>query len=181
MPKVSRKNCKFCKTLGCPYFTLDKHCSGCKSGLTERGKRFKRLLNMHINVLTKDSRKAIGSTVMETLSNLRKKDTFLRAKDIVKFCKGTYECNCFGDLKYAFPLDKLLMRVVDYWNIHHELGFCGSIHCYWNPYDDRQNTMVQLFSDREKIFTREGIKYVGTVSPHLREKIVRAMADMHMI
>ena len=78
--------------------------------------------------LTKGSKAAVGDTVLETLSNLRRKDTLLRAKDVLKFCKGGYENAWHGNPELAQPLDKLLMRVVDFWELHSNKGINGTIH-----------------------------------------------------
>ena len=166
MPRVrsQRSNCKHCKTIGCLYFTTDTHCSGCKSGLTHKKEKFEKALKQHVNRLTKGSKDAIGETVHETISNLIRKDTFLKAKDVLKFCQmGQYEMDWwYNNPQLALPLSKLLMRVVDYWNIHSDLGFNRTIHCYWNSYDDRRNLMDQLYHDRKKILVSPGIKYLVT-------------------
>ena len=166
MPRVrsQRSNCKHCKTIGCLYFTTDTHCSGCKSGLTQKKEKFKKKLKQYVNSLTKGSKDAIGKTVHETISNLIRKDTFLKAKDVLKFCQMTgYEMDWwYNNPQLALPLSKLLMRVVDYWNIHSDLGFNGTIHCYWNSYDDRRNLMDQLYHDRKKLLVRPGITYLVT-------------------
>ena len=167
MPRVrsQRKKCKHCKTIGCLYFTTDKHCSGCKSGLTNKKEKFEKAVKQYVNRLTKGSKEAIGETVHETLTNLRKKDTFLKAKDVLKFCQMTEYKMDWGWQKnpqLALPLTKLLMRVVDYWNIHSDLGFNHTIHCYWNSYDDRRNLLEEMYRDRKKVLARPGLEYLLT-------------------
>ena len=170
MPRVTsqRKNCTFCKTIGCTFFTKDTHCHGCKTGLTKRQAQYKRVLNKIVRNLTKGSNAAVGDTVLETLSNLRKKDTLLRAKDIIKFCKGSYENAWWhGNPELAQPLDKLLMRVVDYWELHQNKGINGTIHCYWNPIDDYKNLWEQLYARRLRILARPGLQYLLKTKPSL--------------
>jgi len=165
--KSSRKNCTFCKTIGCTYFTKDTHCHGCKTGLTQKHAAFKRDLKTMVNRLTKGSKAAVGDTVLETLSNLRRKDTLLRAKDIIKFCKGDYQSEYwYNNPELARPLDKLLMRVVDYWELHYK-KVNGVIHCYWNPIDDYKNRWEQLYEKRGKILIRPGFKYLMRINPSL--------------
>lgn len=174
MPRVrsQRNKCTHCKTIGCLFFTLDTHCSGCKSGLTQKTHKFEQTLKGLVNTLTKGSKEAVGETVLETISNLRRKDTLFKAKDVLKFCKGDYTFDWwYNNPELAKPLDKILMRVVDYWNIHRDLGFNGTMHCYWNTYDDRKNTMVDLYRDRKKLFVRPGLAHVIKRSPHLYPKI----------
>ena len=169
MPRVtsSRKNCTFCKTIGCPFFTKDTHCHGCKSGLNKRQEKFKMDLMKIVRRLTKGSKAAVGDTVLETLSNLRKNDTLLRAKDIAKFCKGDYDNAWWhGNPELAKPLDKLLMRVVDYWELHSN-KVNGVIHCYWNPIDDYSNLWEQLYARRFKILARPGLQYLARTKPFL--------------
>lgn len=169
MPRVKsqRKNCTFCKTIGCTYFTKDTHCHGCKTGLTQKHAAFKRDLKTTVNWLTKGSKAAVGNTVLETLSNLRRKDTLLRAKDVLKFCKGSYENAWWhGNPELAQPLDKILMRVVDYWELHYK-KVNGTIHCYWNPIDDYKNRWEQLYEKRGRLFNRPGFKYLMRINPSL--------------
>ena len=171
MPRVRSQRNKHCKRIGCLYFTPDKHCSGCKSGLTQKTQKFDHTLKKLVNTLTEGSKDAVGETVLETISNLRRKDTFFKAKDVLKFCKGDYQMDWwYNNPELAKPLDKILMRVVDYWNIHMDLGFNGTMHCYWNPYDDRKNT-TDLYRDRKKLFVRPGLAHVIGRSPHLYPKI----------
>ena len=170
MPRVKsqRKNCTFCKTHGCMYFTKDTHCSGCKSGLTQRQEKFKTGLKKDVRWLTKGSKAAVGDTVLETLSNLRRKDTLLRAKDVLKFCKGSYENAWWhGNPELAQPLDKLLMRVVDFWELHSNKGINGTIHCYWNPIDDYNNLWEQLYARKGKLFNRPGLLHMMKTKPFL--------------
>ena len=152
MPRVKskRNKCKHCKTIGCLFFTTDTHCSGCKIGLVQKRRMFERALKKQVNALTEGSKDAIGETVMQTISNLMKKDTFLKAEDVLKFCNGSYQGFLMGDVL----LDRLLMRVVDYWNIQRDKGFNPTIHCYWNPYDHPRGIMAKLYRDRKKLFTR---------------------------
>lgn len=155
-----RKKAKHCKTIGCLYFTNKVHCSACASGRTQKEKQFEISLKKQINKLTKGSKNAIGDTVMDTISNLMKKDTFFKAKDVLKFCQGYYESDCWYDNpQLARPLDKLLMRVLDYWNIRREFGFNSTIHCFWNPYDG-PNTMQLLYQNRKKMLDRAGYNFV---------------------
>jgi len=170
MPRVksSRKNCTFCKTIGCTFFTKDTHCHGCTTGLTTKHAAFEKDLKTTVNRLTKGSKAAVGDTVLETLSNLRRKDTLLRAKDVLKFCKGGYENSWwYRNPQLAKPLDKLLMRVVDYWELHSNKGINGTIHCYWNPIDDYKNRWEQLYEKRGRIFIRPGFKYLMRINPSL--------------
>ena len=183
MPRVrsQRNKCKHCKTIGCLYFTTDTHCSGCKSGLTQKKEKFARALQQYVNRLTKGSKDAIGETVHETISNLMKKDTFLKAKDVLKFCQmGNYEMDWwYSNPQLALPLSKLLMRVVDFWNIHRDLGFNSTMHCYWNSYDDRENLMEQLYNDGSAIVMKPGIKYlVLKQGSALTKPYVEAMCDI---
>lgn len=178
MPRVrsQRNKCKHCKTIGCLYFTTDTHCSGCKSGLTQKTKQFEQKLKKQVNILTEGSKDAIGKTVLDTLANLRRKDTFLKAKDVLKFCRGDYQMDWwYRNPQLAKPIDKLLMRVVDYWNIHIDIGFNGTMHCYWNSYDDRKNTREDLYRDRNRLFVRPGLAYVTMQSPQLRFRLTHAM------
>lgn len=169
MPRVRSQRNKHCKTIGCLYFTNDTHCSGCKSGLTQKKEKFEKALKKVVNELTKGSKEAIGETVHETISNLIRKDTFLKAKDVLKFCQMTeYEMDWwYPNPQLALPLSKLLMRVVDYWNIHRDLGFNETIQCYWNSYDDRRNLMEQMYRDRKKLLVKPGLAYVTKQSTHL--------------
>lgn len=169
MPRVTsqRKNCTFCKTIGCTFFTKDTHCTGCKSGLNNRQAQYKRVLNKIVRNLTKGSKAAVGDTVLETLSNLRKKDTLLRAKDIIKFCKGDYQSEYwYNNPELARPLDKLLMRVVDYWELHYK-KVNGVIHCYWNPIDDYNNLWEQLYARRNRVLARPGLQHLLKTKPSL--------------
>ena len=169
MPRVTsqRKNCTFCKTIGCTFFTKDTHCTGCKSGLNNRQAQYKRVLNKIVRNLTKGSKAAVGDTVLETLSNLRKKDTLLRAKDIIKFCKGDYQSEYwYNNPELARPLDKLLMRVVDYWELHYK-KVNGVIHCYWNPIDDYNDLWEQLNARRNRVLARPGLQHLLKTKPSL--------------
>lgn len=128
--------------------------------------------------MTKGSKSAIGETVHETISNLMKKDTFLKAKDVLKFCQMTvYEMDWgwWNNPQLAMPLTKLLMRVVDFWNIHRDLGFNEGIHCYWNSLDTRKNIMAELYSRQSKIFLPKGIKYLLS-KPKLRQTYYTAVS-----
>ena len=170
MPRFrsQRKNCTFCKTIGCTFFTKDTHCTGCKTGLNKKQAQYKRVLNKIVKNLTKGSKDAVGDTVLETLSNLRKKDTLLRAKDIIKFCKGDYQSEYwYNNPELARPLDKLLMRVVDYWQLHSDKGINPVIHCYWNPIDDYKNLWEQLYARRNTILARPGLQYLLKTKPSL--------------
>lgn len=181
MPRVKsqRKKCKHCKTIGCLFFTTDTHCSGCTSGLTQKKEKFEKTLKKQVNILTKGSKDTIGDTVLETLANLRKKDTFLKAKHVLKFCKGDYQMDWwYNNPELASPLSKLLMRVVDYWNIHRDLGFNGTMHCYWNTYDDRTNLMEQLYHQRKKLLLKPGLAYVTEQSPQLLIPYIRAINNV---
>ena len=179
MPRVRsqrNKHYKHCKTIGCFFFTTDTHCSGCKSGLTQKKNKFERTLKKVVNELTKGSKQAVGETVLHTLANLRKNDTFLKAKDVLKFCKGDYEMDWwYSNPELAKPLDKILMRVVDYWNIHRDLGFNGTMHCYWNTYDDRTNLMEQLYHHKKKILLKPGLAHVASKSLHLTFSYIKAI------
>ena len=183
MPRVrsQRKNRKHCKTIGCLFSTTDTHCSGCKSGLTQKKEKFEKALKQYVNSLTKGSKDAIGETVLHTLANLRKNDTLLKAKDVLKFCQMTeYEMDWwYPNPQLAVPLSKLLMRVVDYWNIHRDLGFNGTIHCYWNNFDDRTNLMEQLYHQRGKLLARPGLAYVTQQSPQLFLPWGRALMQLN--
>ena len=165
--RVQRKSCKHCKTIGCLFFTQDSHCHGCKSGLTKKQDAYKRALRRIVRNLTKGSKAAVGDTVLETLSNLRRKDTLLRARDVIKFCKGSYENAWWqGNPELAQPLDKLLMRVVDYWELHSS-KVNGVIHCYWNPVDDYDNRWAELYARRDRVLARPGLQHLLKTKPSL--------------
>jgi len=169
MPRVrsQRKNCTFCKTIGCTFFTKETHCTGCKSGLNKRQAQYKRVLRRIVGNLTKGSKAAVGDTVLETLSNLRRKDTLLRAKDIIKFCQGDYQSEYwYNTPELAKPMDKLLMRVVDYWELHSN-KVNGVIHCYWNPIDDYENRWAELYARRNTVLSRPGLQHLLKTNPSL--------------
>ena len=158
-----KHNSKHCKTFGCSHFTQHKHCSGCKAGLPKKKATFHKKLGCMVNIMTRYSAENVGDTVLETLKNVRasSKNVLFKAKDVVKFFQGHYE---FSSLTYApslmSPADKILIRVVDYWNLHSENGFNSTVQCYWNPgdfdfYAARDDT---LYSIRARLFEKRSLK-----------------------
>ena len=73
-----------------------------------------------------------------THSQPKENDTLLKAKDVLKFCQMTeYEMDWWYLTLNSQYHWVNYSRVVDHWNIHRDLGFNGTIHCYWNNFDDR--------------------------------------------
>ena len=163
--KSQRTKTKFCKTLGCTYFTKDTHCSGCKSGLPKKKANFRKKLGSVVNIMTMHSHGVVGDTILDTLRNLRRseKPVLFKAKDVAKLFHGDYN---FSSRSYhpvlMSPADKILIRVVDYWNLHRNNGFHSAIQCYWNRdyFDYYSSIEDNLYHMREKLFDKESLKKV---------------------
>lgn len=166
--KSKRNKTKFCKTHGCMFHTKDTHCSGCKSGLPKKKNRFKKKLACVVNIMTRHSAGVVGDTVIDTLRNMTRfqrsgKGVLFKAKDVAKLFNGHYQ---FSSLDYnpilMSPADKILIRVVDYWNLHQKNGFNSTIQCYWNSshFDHYASIQDNLYYRRNKLFDKRSFKCV---------------------
>ena len=166
--KSKRNKTKFCKTHGCMFHTQDTHCSGCKSGLPKKKERFRKKLGCVVNVMTRQSGGIVGDTVIDTLRNMTKaeksgKGVLFKAKDVAKLFNGPYQFSSFDyDPILMSPADKILVRVVDYWNLHEKNGFNSTIQCYWNTHHfDMASTIEDnLYYRRNKLFDKRSFKSI---------------------
>ena len=167
--KSKRNKIKYCKTLGCTFFTKDTHCSGCKAGLPKKKAIFRKKLGCVVNIMTKNSVGIVGDTVMDTLRNMTRfhkrtgNGVLFKAKDIAKFFTGPYQ---LSSMEYnpilMSPADKILVRVVDYWNLHQKNGFNSTVQCYWNSsyFDHYASIQDSLYYSRKKLFEKRSLKSV---------------------
>lgn len=163
--KAQRNKTRYCKTHGCGFFTLHTHCSGCERNLPKKMAYFRKKLECVLNILARDSAGIVEDTVLGTLRNIRQssKLVLFKAKDVAHLFKGDYQLSTmqFKDFLMS-PADRVLVRVVDYWNLHEELGFNSTIQCYWNTFrfDNRGLLNSQLYAARQKLFNKRSLKKV---------------------
>ena len=150
------------------FHTNDTHCSGCKTGLPKKKERFRKKLGCVVNVMTRHSGGIVGDTVIDTLRNMAKaeksgKGVLFKAKDVAKLFTGPYQ---FSSIDYdpilMSPSDKILVRVVDYWNLHQKNGFNSTIQCYWNSshFDHYASIQDNLYYRRNKLFDKRSFKSI---------------------
>lgn len=163
--KSQRNKVKFCKTMGCTFFTKDTHCSGCKAGLPKKKNRFKKKLACVVNLITRDSAAMVGDTPLDTLRNIRQsgKNVMFKAKDVAKLFKGDYQLSSMEYHPILMSVkDKILIRVFDYWNLHQKKGFNCAIQCYWNTHHfDMASTIEDnLYYRRSGLFDKRSLRTV---------------------
>lgn len=163
--KSKRNKTKYCKTMGCMFFTKDTHCSGCKAGLPKKKAIFKKKLGCVVNIMTRRSAATVGDTVLDTLKNIRKsgKIIMFKAKDVLHLFGNDYELSSMSyDQALLSPRDKILLRVVDYWNLHKMNGFHTAIQCYWNThhFDNPLEWANNLYYKRATLFDKRSLRTV---------------------
>ena len=167
--KSRRNKTKYCKTLGCTFFTTDTHCSGCKAGLPKKKATFRKKLGYVVNIMTQHSVGIVGDTVMDTLRNMTKfqkrtgNGVLFKAKDVAKFFSGPYQLSSMNYNPILMShADKILVRVVDYWNLHQKNGFNSTIQCYWNSshFDHYASIRDTLYYRRDKLFDKTSLKSI---------------------
>ena len=157
--KCKRNKTKYCKTMGCSYFTKKTHCSACELGMPEKMTQFKKKLGCVVNIMTKHSQGIVGDTILDTLRNIHRSDkqVLFKAKDVLHLFKGDYQrsTSAYNPILMS-PADKILIRVVDYWNLHSDLGFNSTIQCYWcdSWFDMRDGLDSILYARRFKLFAK---------------------------
>lgn len=160
--KCKRNKTKYCKTMGCSYFTKKTHCSACELGMPEKMTQFKKKLGCVVNIMTKHSQGIVGDTILDTLRNIHRSDkqVLFKAKDVLHLFKGDYQrsTSAYNPILMS-PADKILIRVVDYWNLHSDLGFNSTIQCYWcdSWFDMRDGLDSILYARRFKLFAKESL------------------------
>ena len=165
--KSRRNKTKFCKTLGCTYFTRDTHCSGCKAGMPKKKANFRKKLGCVINVMTQHSVGIVGDTVTDTLRNMTRFHTrsgqgvLFKAKDVAHLFKGPYQLSTMTYKPILMSQkDKIIIRVIDYWNLHEKNGFNSTIQCYWNSshFDHYASIQDNLYHRRNQLFDKRSLK-----------------------
>ena len=163
--KSQRNKVKYCKTMGCTFFTKGTHCSGCKSGLNKKKAVFRKKLGCVVNIMTRFSAETVGDTVLDTLKNIRKsgKQVLFKAKDVVHLFGNNYQLSSMTyDQALMSPNDNILIRVVDYWNLHQKNGFNSTIQCYWNSsyFDHYASIQDSLYYRREGLFEKRSLRAI---------------------
>jgi len=170
----------YCSEIGCGYFSIPgkKKCSSCSVGIPPRdglkylalAKRFKQGVERRVKSVTISDEafakllEGTGGELIAILKNVAKMERSMsplraaklkfRASQVQPLMQGYGDCSAFNlpcQKEETINLyDKILGRVVDFWNLGLS-DFCPTIRCYWGNYGDYRHPL-KFYEDREKIF-----------------------------
>ena len=152
-------------------FTKKKHCSYCEQGITQHKAKFHRDLKSHCKQLAMNDKTAkdiFSGNLISSLVRLGKLErmtgerSFVLAKQIYHLLPKSYSMSCWTTTCVVSPVDQLLLRVIDWWNLDVRKGVCGTIHCYWNRYDNHQEE--QMYTERLMLMDKRYSRSVSFVS-----------------